>query len=153
MAWDEENRLMALSDNGKTSRYTYISACTEVPREGGLHHLSRTHPQRHTPAFHQALLHRRQTHCLQTRNRQVQQCLWRQQQQCYGRPERLCCPHAADRETARGVLQVLRHTSWCSHDEGCNGRSRQHRLWLQHHHRRAGRPQRARRLGTTTEVL
>ena len=24
MAWDEENRLMALSDNGKTSRYTYL---------------------------------------------------------------------------------------------------------------------------------
>ena len=40
----------------------------------------------------------------------------------------------------------------CSYDEGCNGRSRQHRLWLQHHHRGAGRPQRARRLGATTEV-
>ena len=84
MACDEENRLMALSDNDKTSRYTYNaagerivkshgylegvyvngapqgltsdcvdfrlhlgkaskllfhSACTEVPRNGGLHHL------------------------------------------------------------------------------------------------------------------
>ena len=105
MAWDEENRLMALSDNGKTSRYTYnaagerivkshgylegvyvngapqgltsdcvdfrlrlgktskllfLSACTEVPRNGGIHHLPRTHTQRYAPAFHQALLHRRQ---------------------------------------------------------------------------------------------
>ena len=86
MACDEENRLMALSDNDKTSRYTYnatgervvkshgylegmyvngapqgltsdcvnfrlrfgktskllfLSACTEVPRDGGLHHLPR----------------------------------------------------------------------------------------------------------------
>ena len=86
MYWDEDNRLMVLSDNGKTSRYTYnaageriikshgglegvyvngapqgitsdcvdfrlhlgktselglLSACTEVPRNGRLHHLSR----------------------------------------------------------------------------------------------------------------
>ena len=44
--------------------------------------------------------------------------------------ESLCRSHDADRETARGVLQVLRHTSWCSYDEGCNSLSRQHQLWL-----------------------
>ena len=27
MYWDEDNRLMVLSDNGKTSRYTYNVAC------------------------------------------------------------------------------------------------------------------------------
>ena len=26
MYWDEDNRLMVLSDNGKTSRYTYNAA-------------------------------------------------------------------------------------------------------------------------------
>ena len=96
MACDEENRLMALSDNDKTSRYTYnatgervvkshgylegmyvngapqgltsdcvnfrlrfgktskllfLSACTEVPRDGGLHHLPRTHTQRFTKHY------------------------------------------------------------------------------------------------------
>ena len=96
MYWDEENRLMALSDNDKTSRYTYnaagervvkshgylegmyvngapqgltsdcvdfrlrlgktskllfLSACTEVPRDGGLHHLPRTHTQRFTKHY------------------------------------------------------------------------------------------------------
>ena len=197
MYWDEDNRLMVLSDNGKTSRYTYNaagerivkshgdlegvyvngapqgmtvdfvdfrlrlgktsellfhSACTEVPRNGGLHHLPRPDYHRNEEPLYQALLHRRQAYCLQTGNRQVQQCLRRQRQQCYGRPERLCRPHAADRETARGVLQVLRHTSRCSYDEGCNSRSRQHWLWLQHHHRGAGRPLCARRLGATTEV-
>ena len=38
--------------------------------------------------------------------------------------------HDADRETTRGVLQVAWYTSRCSYDEGCNSRSRQHRLWL-----------------------
>ena len=96
MACDEENRLMALSDNDKTSRYTYnatgervvkshgylegmyvngapqgltsdcvnfrlrfgktskllfLSACTEDPRDGGLHHLPRTHTQRFTKHY------------------------------------------------------------------------------------------------------
>jgi hypothetical protein len=60
--------------------------------------------------------------------------------------------HDADRETTRGVLQVAWYTSRCSCDEGCNSRSRQHRLWLQHHHRGAGRPLCARRLGATAET-
>ena len=197
MYWDEDNRLMVLSDNGKTSRYTYNaagerivkshgdlegvyvngapqgitadfvdfrlrlgktsellfhSACTEVPRDGGLHHLSCPDYHRDEEPLYQALLRRRQAHCLQTGNRQVQQCLRHQQQQRYGRPERLCRPNAADRKTARGVLPQAGHTARCSYDEGCNGRPRQHGLWLQHHHRRAGRPLCARRLGATAEV-
>ena len=104
MYWDEENRLMVLSDNGKTSRYTYnaagerivkshgdlegvyvngvpqeitsdsvdfrlrlgktskllfLSACTDVPRDGRLHDLSRTNHHRDKEPLHQALLHRR----------------------------------------------------------------------------------------------
>ena len=35
MAWDEENRLMALSDNGKTSRYTYNAAGDRVVKSHG----------------------------------------------------------------------------------------------------------------------
>ena len=71
---------------------------------------------------------------------------------CHAWSESLRRLHDADRETARGVLQVLRHTSRCSYDEGCNGRPRQHGLWLQHHHRGAGRPLCARRLGATAET-
>ena len=44
MAWDEENRLMALSDNGKTSRYTYnaTSGGTHNPVGGGTTKLDST---------------------------------------------------------------------------------------------------------------
>ena len=35
MAWDEENRLMALSDNGKTSRYTYNAAGKRIVKSHG----------------------------------------------------------------------------------------------------------------------
>ena len=35
MAWDEENRLTALSDNGKTSRYTYNAAGERVVKSHG----------------------------------------------------------------------------------------------------------------------
>ena len=35
MAWDEENRLMALSDNGKTSRYTYNAAGERIVKSHG----------------------------------------------------------------------------------------------------------------------
>jgi len=35
MAWDEENRLTALSDNGKTSRYTYNAAGDRVVKSHG----------------------------------------------------------------------------------------------------------------------
>ena len=44
MAWDEENRLMALSDNGKTSRYTYnaTSGGTHNPVGGGTTNLDST---------------------------------------------------------------------------------------------------------------
>ena len=52
---------------GKASKLLFHSACTEVPRDGGLHHLPRTHTQRYAPAFHQALFHRRQTRGLQNR--------------------------------------------------------------------------------------
>ena len=114
MYWDEDNRLMVLSDNGKTSRYTYnaagerivknhgdlegvyvngapqgitsdcvdfrlrlgktskllfLSACIEVPRDGGLHHLSCPDYHGDEEPFYQALLRRRQAHCLQTGNR------------------------------------------------------------------------------------
>ena len=117
MAWDEENRLMVLSDNGRTSRYTYnaagerivkshgylegvyvngapqgltfdcvdfrlrlgktsklalLSACTEVPRNGGLHHLSRPDYHCDEEPLYQALLHRRQARSKQTRCEQVQ---------------------------------------------------------------------------------
>ena len=103
MYWDEDNRLMVLSDNGKTSRYTYNaaserivkshgdlegvyvngapqgitadfvdfrlrlgktsellfhSACTEVPRNGRLHHLSCPDYHRNEEPLYQALLHR-----------------------------------------------------------------------------------------------
>ena len=95
---------------GKTSKLLFLSACTEVPRDGGLHHLSCPDYHRNEEPLYQALLHRRQAHCLQARNRQVQQRLWHQQQQRYGRPERLCRPHAADRETTRGVLPQAGHT-------------------------------------------
>ena len=43
--------------------------------------------------------------------------------QCHGRPERLCRPHAADRETARGLLPQAGHAAWCAYDEGCNDQS------------------------------
>ena len=95
---------------GKTSELLFHSACTEVPRNGGLHHLSRPDYHRDEEPLYQALLHRRQTNCLQTGNRQVQQRLRHQQQQRYGRPKRLCRPHAADRETARGLLPQAGHT-------------------------------------------
>ena len=35
MAWDEENRLMALSDNDKTSRYTYNATGERVVKSHG----------------------------------------------------------------------------------------------------------------------
>ena len=35
MAWDEENRLTALSDNGKTSRYTYNAAGERIVKSQG----------------------------------------------------------------------------------------------------------------------
>ena len=35
MAWDEENRLTALSDNGKTSRYTYNAAGERIVKSHG----------------------------------------------------------------------------------------------------------------------
>ena len=35
MAWDEENRLMALSDNGKTSRYTYNATGERIVKSHG----------------------------------------------------------------------------------------------------------------------
>ena len=35
MAWDEEDRLMALSDNGKTSRYTYNAAGERIVKSHG----------------------------------------------------------------------------------------------------------------------
>nr|WP_232214855.1 RHS repeat-associated core domain-containing protein [Prevotella sp. oral taxon 472] len=35
MAWDEENRLMALSDNDKTSRYTYNAASERIVKSHG----------------------------------------------------------------------------------------------------------------------
>ena len=76
----------------------------------------------------------------QTWCRQVQQCLRYRRQQRYGWSERLCYTHDADRETARGVLQVARYTARSANNERCNGRPRQHGLWLQHHHRRFGRP-------------
>ena len=33
--WDEDNRLMVLSDNGKTSRYTYNAAGERVTKSHG----------------------------------------------------------------------------------------------------------------------
>ena len=33
--WDEENRLMVLSDNGKTSRYTYNAAGERIMKSYG----------------------------------------------------------------------------------------------------------------------
>ena len=71
---------------------------------------------------------------------------------CHAWSESLRRLHDADRETTRGVLQVAWYTSRCSYDERCNCRSWQHRLWLQHHHRGAGRPFCARRLGATAET-
>ena len=35
--WDEENRLMILSDNGKTSRYTYNHAGERIIKSHGNH--------------------------------------------------------------------------------------------------------------------
>ena len=35
MYWDEDNRLMVLSDNGKTSRYTYIAAGERIMKSYG----------------------------------------------------------------------------------------------------------------------
>ena len=191
MAWDEENRLMALSDNGKTSRYTYnaagerivkshgylegvyvngapqgltsdcvdfrlrlgktselalLSACTEVPRNGGLHHLSRPHTQRYAPAFHQALFHRRQARGLQNRCGHIPKRLraWRERR--HGRAERLPDAYDADRKTTRGLLPQAGHAAGSAHDEGRDGRAREHARGLQHHHQGVGRPQRARRL-------
>ena len=35
MYWDEDNRLMVLSDNGKTSRYTYNAAGERIMKGYG----------------------------------------------------------------------------------------------------------------------
>ena len=35
MYWDEDNRLMVLSDNGKTSRYTYNAAGERIMKSYG----------------------------------------------------------------------------------------------------------------------
>ena len=35
MCWDEDNRLMVLSDNGKTSRYTYNAAGERIIKSHG----------------------------------------------------------------------------------------------------------------------
>jgi len=76
MAWDEENRLTALSDNGKTSRYTYNAAGERIVKSHGylggvyvtVHRktsvslrrrttpFTQPHSQRYAPVFHQALL-------------------------------------------------------------------------------------------------
>ncbi len=88
MYWDEDNRLMILSDNGKTSRYTYNAAgeriikshgdlegvyingapqgithllsptCTEVSLNGRLHDLSRSDYHCDKESLYQVLLHR-----------------------------------------------------------------------------------------------
>ncbi|EHO71179.1 hypothetical protein HMPREF9140_01047 [Prevotella micans F0438] len=88
MCWDEDNRLMILSDNGKTSRYTYNAAgeriikshgdlegvyingvphgithllsptCTEVSLNGRLHDLSRSDYHCDKESLYQVLLHR-----------------------------------------------------------------------------------------------
>ena len=197
MAWDEENRLMALSDNGKTSRYTYNaagerivkshgylegvyvngapqgltsdyadfrlrlgktskllfhSACTEVPRNGGLHHLPRTHTQRYAPAFHQTLFHRRQARGLQNRCGHIPKRLRPRRERRHGRAERLPDAYDADRKTTRRLLPQAGHAAGSAHDEGRDGRAREHARGLQHHHQGAGRPQRARWLDSTTQA-
>lgn len=35
MYWDEDNRMMVLSDNGKTSRYTYNAAGERIMKSCG----------------------------------------------------------------------------------------------------------------------
>ena len=77
MYWDEDNRLMVLSDNGKTSRYTYNAAGERImksygtmegvyingapgnnlPRDGQLHALSCFDNQHQQEPLHKALLH------------------------------------------------------------------------------------------------
>ena len=118
----------------------------------GPHPLPRIHTQRYAPAFHQALLHRRQANSLQNRCGHIPERLRPQRERRHGWAERLPDAYDANRKTMRGLLPQAGHTTRCSYNEGCNGRSRQHRLWLQHHHRRAGRPLCARRLGATSEV-
>ena len=79
MYWDEDNRLMVLSDNGKTSRYTYNAGGERIikshgtmegvyingapqginfPRDRGLHDLSRPDYHCNEESLHQALLYR-----------------------------------------------------------------------------------------------
>ena len=116
------------------------------------HCLPRTHPQRYAPAFHQALFHRQQARGLQNRCGHIPKRLraWRERR--HGRAERLPDAYDADRKTTRGLLPQAGHAAGSAHDEGRDGRTREHARGLQHHHQGAGRPQRARWLDSTTQA-
>ena len=129
-----------------------MAARPHLPRDGGLHHLPRTHTQRYAPAFHQALFHRRQARGLQNRCGHIPKRLRPRRKRRHGRAERLPDAYDADRKTTRGLLPQAGHTAGSAHDEGCDGRTREHARGLQLHHQGAGRPQCARRLDSTTQA-
>ena len=66
MYWDEDNRLMVLSDNGKTSRYTYNAAGERIMKShgtmegvyinGALYALPSKYPLCQQEQIHEALL-------------------------------------------------------------------------------------------------
>ena len=197
MAWDEENRLMALSANGKTSRYTYNAAGERVVKSHG--YLEGVYvngaPQGLTLAtptsgcasekrvssfftrlalkFHEtedytiyltpilSVTRRRftkhyfigrQAHSLQNRCGHIPKRLraWRERR--HGWAKRLPDAYDADRKTTRGLLPQAGHAAGSAHDEGRDGRTREHARGLQHHHQGAGRPQRARWLDSTAQA-
>ena len=129
-----------------------LAARPHLPRNGGLHPLPRTHTQRHAPAFHQALFHRRQARGLQDRCGHIPKRLRARRERRHGRAKRLPNAYDADRKTTRGLLPQAGHAAGSAHDEGRDGRAREHARGLQHHHQGAGRPLCARRLDTTSQA-
>ena len=117
-----------------------LAARPHLPQNGGLHHLPRTHTQRHAPAFHQTLFHRRQARGLQNRCGHIPKRLRPRRERRHGRAERLPDAYHADRKTTRGLLPQAGHAAGSAHDEGRDGRAREHARGLQHHHQGVGRP-------------
>ena len=153
MYWDEDNRLMVLSDNGKTSRYTYNAAGERIIKSHG--DLEGVYingaPQGIT--FHETedytiypapiitvTKNRFTKHYFIGDKRVASKLGTGKFSNVYGVSSNNVT--AGQKDYAARMLQIEKQREdyyrklgtppGCSYDEGCNGRSRQHRLWLQH---------------------
>ncbi len=132
MYWDEDNRLMVLSDNGKTCRYTYNAAGERIVKShgdlegvyinGAPQGISFHETEDYTiyPApiitvtknrFTKHYFIGEQAHGPKTRYRQVQQCLWHRRQQHHGRSEDYAARMMQIEKQREEYYKSLRHTA------------------------------------------